>query len=182
MVQKKFPKLTNPTTTTISKLLERKDKIFKWEKFLFLTILVLFPSSVAKRFELPFAYIHGVLVDYLLPTVYLTEVLVLLLLFLTITRLAVSRDMKLKKFLPLSLLLVLVPSIFAGENIFSSVLRFTELLLWASFALWIRENINWERNRREIIGALSLGIGWVSLLALAQFVRQRSILGRWSMG
>ena len=44
--------------------------------FLFLFLL---PTQLGKHFFLPFSYILGVRVDYLAPTVYLTDIIILLL-------------------------------------------------------------------------------------------------------
>lgn len=177
-----FHKSTVPTTFTKKEKEKIGKKIFKGEKALFFLILVLFPNHLAKRYILSFAYVQGILVDYLLPTVSLTELLVISLFFFTTLRLLLTSRLKPKKLLPLLLLLPLLPSFLVSQSLLSSVFRFIEIALWGSFALWIKENISWEKDQQSVTKALSFGVCWVALLALAQFLVQRNIFGYWFLG
>lgn len=178
-----FHKLTTFTTlTTNGTNLEVGERFFKWEWTLFGLILVLFPANLAKHFELSSAYVYGVLVDYLLPKIHLTELLVLFLLVLTTFRLTTTRRLKVRFFLPLLFLLPFLPSLFAGGSFLPSFVRLAELALWGGFALWVKERVRWDRDWQSILRALSLGTCWVSLLALAQFLRQGNIFGYYFLG
>lgn len=48
-------------------------------KVLFFLFILLLPTQLGKHFFLPFSYLSGVRVDYLAPTIYLTDVIVFLL-------------------------------------------------------------------------------------------------------
>ena len=47
---------------------------------LFYLILFLLPANLAKHFPVASSYVSGILVDYLIPTVYLTDILIIILL------------------------------------------------------------------------------------------------------
>lgn len=145
---------------------------------LFYLLLILFPANLAKRFLLPQGYVLGLLSDYLVPALYLTEVVVFFLLLLTPWKKVRRRNLL---GLILLFLLSLLPSVFKGGLSIISVVRFLELSLWSFFALWIAENISW-RGRKRLFLLLGLGVSWVSLLALAQFCQQSSIFGYWFLG
>ncbi len=49
-------------------------------ELVFYTLLILLPVNLGAHFSADFSYIHGVLVDYYIPTVYLTDLLVIFLL------------------------------------------------------------------------------------------------------
>src|SRR3990167_5668102 len=48
-------------------------------KVLFFLFLILLPTQLGKHFFIPLSYLSGVRVDYLAPTVYLTDLIVFLL-------------------------------------------------------------------------------------------------------
>lgn len=146
-------------------------------RLLFYLALILFPANLAKHFLLPSGYILGLLVDYLTPAVYLTELFVFLLLLVNPwTRPKNFRFL----FLLLLFLFSLIPSVVVGSQLISLV-RFLEITLWLLFAFWIGENVRWE-ERGKIFLLLGLGVVWVSLLALGQFLLQRQFFGYWFLG
>lgn len=184
------------TSPTNGKGWSIRENFLKGEWLIFLFVLLLFPSNLAKHWEVSSAYIRGVLVDYLLPKIYLIELLIFLLLLLAIARMIRARQFRLKirsslRSNPFSRvrLKIILPLVFLfpfllsfGENLSLSFLRFSELLLWGGFSLWVREKINWERDHHLLMRILSLSVGWVSLLALFQFLRQETVFGYYFLG
>jgi len=170
------------TTTMSKKRTGLEGKLFAGEWVLFLLVLLCFPANLSKRFLMPSAYVRGVLVDYLLPTVYLTEILVLILLSLAVFRLIVAKQFQKQKLFFFFLPVVLLPSLFVSDNFLLSGFRFIELSLWVGFFFWVSKNVSWERDRKLINKALSLGVSWVALLSLAQFFAQRNIFGYLFLG
>lgn len=177
-----FHNSTMPTTTKSKKKVGLGDKLFVGERFLFLLILLCFPANLAKHFLMSSAYVRGVLVDYLLPTVYLTELLVLILLSLAVFRLIVARQLQKQILLFFFFPVVLLPSLFVSDNLLLSCFRFIELSLWIGFFFWVSKHVSWERDRKLISKMLSLGVSWVGLLSLAQFFAQRNIFGYLFLG
>jgi len=177
-------KLTLSTPSFLKK--ERsywKGMVFKGEWVIFFTILILFPSNLAKHLVLPSSYIQGILADYLLPKFYLTELLVFLLITLFSCRLWLTRSFgKRHLFLPFLLFLALFPSLGASGSISISALRLVELMLWLAFGVWVRENVDLKKDFLRIAKFLSFGVGWVSLLALVQFLLQRNVFPYYFLG
>ncbi|MDP1710319.1 MAG: hypothetical protein Q8L46_00030 [candidate division WWE3 bacterium] len=173
---------------------------------------------------MPESYVLGLLVDYLSPALYLTEILVALLLILSLRKFnrlipfpagirlgelqpseartaqgsrlpaeALAKAGAQRKvltgpprtlfFLSLLFWLSLLPSVWRGSTALAiiSLWRWGELALWLGFGVWVARFISWKKHARVVL-FLGLGVAWVSLLALAQFAVQHSILGYWFLG
>jgi hypothetical protein len=57
--------------------------------FLLYLLLLLLPTQFGKHFFFPFSYLNGIRVDYLAPTIYLTDILAFLLIVLNIKKIVV---------------------------------------------------------------------------------------------
>jgi hypothetical protein len=88
----------------------------QWNKLLMFLFLFLLPTQLGKHFFLPFSYILGVRVDYLAPTVYLTDIIILLL--AVINYRAVLKFFKNKKLL-FGLFLLLINVLFSRLPVIS---------------------------------------------------------------
>ncbi len=150
-------------------------------RLLFL-LLILFPANFSKHFILPSAYIRGVLVDYLTPAIYLTEVVLVLLLVMSFGRRIIERKFSKRCLSYLLWLAVFLPSLVFGRWAPISLFRFVEIALWSGFVFWVSNNIVWERDKRGLTKVLSFGVSWVSILAIAQFFTQRNIVGYYFLG
>jgi len=159
---------------------------------LFSFIILLFPNNLAKHFVLPQSYVLGLLIDYLSPAIYLTEILVALLLLLSLRRFLKHKlDQPRKTFLVLAgiFLVTLLPSVWHGSTSLTadggfsliSLWRWLEVALWLCFGFWVATFIS-EKGRKILFLLLAMAIGWVSLLALGQFLTQHSLLGYWFLG
>lgn len=126
---------------------------------------------------MPQSYVLGILVDYLIPKLYLTEILVLGILLLTPWQ-------KPKNWLfPTALgifLLTLLPSVWGASLLVVAISRFAQLTLWLAFAFWVSQNT--ALFKKELLTLLSLSVGGVVILALAQLHFQHSIFGYWALG
>jgi hypothetical protein len=151
---------------------------------LFSFIVLFFPNNLAKHFVLPQSYVLGLLVDYLSPAVYLTEILVALLLLLSIPhflhRKISPAPKKLLIFLGL-FLIALLPSVWQGSLDLIGIWRWLELALWAGFSFWVATFIS-AKGKKILFLLLGAAVVWVSLLALGQFLAQHSIFGYWFLG
>jgi len=189
VAKKLFHKSTFLTTLTNWKAPNIKKLFLTNELRAFSLLLAFFPANIAKRFVFPNAYIRGILVDYLIPTVYLEEVLVLLLLVLNLFRNMVSLR---KLFRALDLVcqtgplllfpLSLIPSVLSGGFSIVSLFRVAEIVLWVSFTLYLARNVRCREDRRRVVKMLSLATSWVSLLAIAQFLAQKNIFSYYFLG
>lgn len=157
---------------------------------IFLLILIIFPANLAKHFVLPESYVLGVLVDYLSPAIYLVEFLVVLLLLFSLSKFKpLIGPPRTLFFLSLVFWFSLLPSVWrgstslttSGEFSLVSLWRWGELALWLAFGVWAARFVSWKKYP-QVVSFLGIGVVWVSLLALAQFASQHSILGYWFLG
>ncbi len=152
----------------------------KFQKFVFFLILLFLPTQLGRHFWPRFSYVFGQRIDYLSPTVYLTDVLIGILFLLEIKKVYSFS----KKYFPAFLLfasLAVLLSLFwiyfqnqAPGLLLYNWIKFFEFLF---LALWVRKNV----KMGEVFLPLSLGVLGESLLAFGEFFHQRS-LGFWILG
>jgi len=143
------------------------EKINSW--FLFLFILLL-PTQLGRHFFFPFSYLSGVRVDYLAPTIFLTDILVVILIVLNIK--AVLRLFK-NKWVAAFLLLLAIGGLMAQspEIFFYRFLKIIELL--GVFAVFRYKKM----PLKTILNAFFWGALFETGLVLLQFIDKHSIQG-----
>ncbi len=145
---------------------------------LFYLILLLLPVNLAYHFLVPQSFVSGILVDYLIPTLYLTDLLILLLLalwFLSLPRRQAGRPL-------IIFMALLLPSILTASFWLPAAYKWLKLAELAGFAWWIKLNVDWQKQLPKITLALSGAIIIQSLLAISQWLKQGSIFGYWFLG
>ena len=165
-----------------------------WQTKLFYLIIFLIPTNLAKHFILPSSYVSGILVDYLIPTIYLTDILIITLLGLELQQVIFGKGPFLKRsfkagpywitrqLLPYAPFFLLLPSIIFASSPIPATYKYSKLILLALFSLWIKQNINFKKHLHQIINVLSLSVLFQSLLALTQWFKQSSIFGYYFFG
>lgn len=150
------------------------------QKFIFFLILLFLPTQLGRHFWPNFSYVWGQRIDYLSPTIYLTDVLIGILFLLelkTIYRFFKNRF----QVLFLSCFLVALLSYFwvyfQGQSLGLLFYKWVKLFELLFFVLWVRTNVKLE----EVLFLLSLGVLGEALLAFGEFLNQRS-LGFWILG
>lgn len=140
-----------------------RDFFIRLKGILFFVIILLLPFQFGKHFFLPFSYLFGVRVDYLAPTIYLTDLFIVFFILLHLKKLLpmVKKPLSLV-FLAILLLLIL----FSASSIVSLlyVLRILELLL---LSLSLKEYLKVNLNKKIHSVYLPLLIGAVIELSLA---------------
>lgn len=144
---------------------------------LFLLLLILLPVQAGKHFWPNWSFVHGIRVDYLSPTFFLTDVLVFLVLAFWFS----GKPRRLRKipgegkllffgsfgFLLLSVLLAARPGVALYK-----LLKLVELGL---FGFYVSRNLISEERFVLAIAVLTGAVAWSSLLAWAQFWFQSSL-------
>ena len=154
----------------------------KIENGLFFLILLFLPTQLGRHFWPSFSYILGIRTDYLSPTLYLTDVLILLLFGFFILNLQIKSftDLFKKRSFLFTNLIFLTLYIFLGI-IFSKsppaglygLLKLLEFVFFGIFtAFWINKN-----NVTKILFIFSSAILFESVLSIFQYLRQSSIGG-----
>jgi O-antigen ligase len=142
----------------------------KLEKFIFWALIFFLPTQLGKHFWPPFSFVFGIKIDYLSPTVYFTDILVLLLLVLSAGR-----------FRKYSGRLVLLIS-FVFLNIFFAQNRLLAAVKWLKVGEFIFLGwyvYSWRKLvlDKTLVWILAASILFVSFLGIGQFLAQRSIGG-----
>lgn len=144
---------------------------------LFLLILFL-PTQLGKHFWPSFSYIYSLRVDYLAPTLYFWD-LILIATFL-IWLFTKPQINKLALFILLIFLLSQVISLFNAINLGAGLFRFEQLILMSLFALLL-SSLNISKVIIPLNFTLIVSIIFESLLSIWQFLFSHS-LGLWGLG
>jgi len=165
------------------------QKINFLQNFLLFAVLLFLPFQLAKHFWPSFAFVSGQRVDYLSPTIYISDVLILLL-FLTILikfffRGQKTEDRKQKSVYtaisPYSVFCLLIFFLSLGiflskspMNGWYSLLKLSEFTFFA----WIVAKDH-EKIQNKLFYTFTIGIIVEGVLGILQFFNHRSINGLW---
>lgn len=155
----------------------------KLEILLFFLSLILLPTQLGKHFFPDFSYIFSLKIDYLSPTIYLWDLIVLALFSTWQGKGLILRKIYINQFALLLLLLFLltqIPSLFSSMNIGAGLFRLEQLFIAGLFGLYIASQKK-EFTLPFLKRALVLTVFIESVLAIFQFLFERS-LGFWILG
>jgi putative inorganic carbon (HCO3(-)) transporter len=148
---------------------------------LFYTLIFLLPLNLGKHFITENSYVSGFLVDYLVPTIYLVDLLILLLLIFWAISLR-KYDLKmidatLKPSINLLFLFVFVVflSVLGSVSIQSSLHYFFRLLLYVFLFIYVAYTLYRKRSFYIIFSLLSISVFLLAILGIAQWLNQSAI-------
>ncbi|MDP2874193.1 MAG: O-antigen ligase family protein [bacterium] len=145
-----------------------------WQKLIFWVLLLCLPLNLGKHWIFSFSYVRGLLVDYLVPVLYTTDI-PLVLLGLMAVRGRLGRLGRLGVFLAFLFFALLsglgapLPTVFWW--------RWTKLLFYVLFFFWVKEKFDWKKDFSKLFWVLLLPALGESLLAIWQWWQQFSIFG-----
>ncbi len=151
----------------------------KVKRSFFYLLLVFLPVQLGYHFFFDFSFISGIRSDYLAPTIYLTDIIIVFLIVLwfieKIKNLNFNTILKLK-FWPFWFFIVylLFNSLFVSLNHWVALYKFVKIL---EFFLLVIVIIGIRPNVVAVIFFLSIGIIYSGILAILQFVLGRSVGG-----
>ena len=161
--------------------MKTKEKLINLSQKLFLITVLIIPLNLGKHFITTHSYVWGLLVDYLIPTLYLQDVLVILTLVFWIlgggTKKIKDLNLLSRGYVQVAILFVFscLFSVFSAQRILPSLYFWVRLLLYFIFFVYILCEISVERNFFKILNTVSISVVFVSLLGIAQFVKQGSV-------
>lgn len=160
------------------------SKVLGLEGFVFGLTLLFLPVNLSKHFFFDFAYVGGILVDYLLPTVYLSDILVWALLGLWLFRILKGFPLHFNRLFAFSLGLVLVSglSVSLAINQPAAVYKWLKLLEYILFSFYVSRHVDLKSDFLAIVKLLSIGLLFESVLATLQWFKQSSIFGYYFLG
>jgi O-antigen ligase len=139
---------------------------------LFFLLLLLLPTQLGKHFFLPFSYLSGVRVDYLSPTLYLIDLVILALFFLNIK--SVIGFFKNKMFFYLIILLGFNIALAKNPALAAyGTMRIVELLVVVALMRPLIKTLSpmWVMGAFAASGVVELG------LSITQFIIKQSVQG-----
>ncbi len=154
----------------LNKLMWKKSSRRSFNNVLLFLFILFLPTQFGKHFFFPFSYLSGVRVDYLAPTLYLTDIIVGLLAVMNIKDVFVF--LKQKKILLLFVFLFI--NVLFSQSLFVSIYRYAkivEILIvgFIAYRNFLKENI-------MLIALFSSGIVQL-ILSVLQLLSKRSIQG-----
>jgi putative inorganic carbon (HCO3(-)) transporter len=150
------------------------------ERTLFSLLVVLLPAQIGKHFWPKEALVRGIRIDYLSPTLYATDVLIILLLVLWVKRLDLNQAIKSKAKGKIFLLKALA-FLAVLSNLFTSATPAVTLYSWLRVAELALFFFYLNSSPQKVINALKIflpiPIIYSSLIAIAQFIKRASVGG-----
>lgn len=149
----------------------------------FLLFILLLPTQISLHFWPDFAYVFGIRVDYLAPTIYLTDIVLSILLVLWVFSgfklgEAGSTLRSSAGVVTVSLLIYLFAnSLFVAQNQGAAFYKFSKILEYFWLFFYIFTNRQFIFSQRIFYDTLSLAVLYSSVIALAQFIFQKSLGG-----
>lgn len=152
---------------------------------LFKALIILLPLNLGKHFVASDAYVRGILVDYLIPTIYISDLLLLFLLLFWLLDVgyaglsyAFAKNRIASRLLFL-FLLTLSLSTLASINQFISFSYLLRTVLYVCLAFYVLANYQKTFRFRHIVMLLAYSVGFVSLLAIVQWYLQGSVFNNY---
>lgn len=147
-------------------------------KIFFLSLITLLPLNLGKHFEFPGAYVYGKLVDYLVPTLFVQDVLALLLLVaMILEKKKFSLQGPVKK-LAWLLIFVFLSAVFASRVLpsFWFVIR---IFLYSLVSVYVLSWVDFKKDIPLIQKILGIQLILISILAVAQFFLRGSVFNNY---
>ncbi|MBU0572638.1 O-antigen ligase family protein [Patescibacteria group bacterium] len=159
------------------------DLLKRLIKFTFQLLILLLPTQLALHFWPDWAYVYGFKIDYFSPTIYLTDILaILLFVFWTIQGFLrrTSQKRPYDKYIYLSAITILV--VFVGINIYLAKSPWVAIYKWAKVIEFLLIGLFVARAKDFDFGSwiakpLSFSLIAVSILAFVQFSLQETVGG-----
>ncbi len=156
-------------------------KGIKFHKIVFYICLFLLPINLGKHLIFKWSYVNGILIDYLIPTFYLVDAALIVLLLFWVFDFAASK----KVFTTLVFKISLVFLLSAGLSVIGSyrwqpsLYAFLRLILYFTFFLYIVVNFNFKRDFKAVLNILGFWVFILSLLGIAQWYKQGSVFNNY---
>jgi hypothetical protein len=165
----------------------KKQNVLKISKYLFLLLIFLIPVNLGKHFEIYSSYVNGVVIDYLIPTVYIQDILAFIILILWFIDGGLYRFIFSKnKFLERKEVIISILFIFSVFLSTLSSLRFlpsfyawSRLFFYFLLFLYSLSEIHVEDEFFNILGVVSISVTFLSILGILQFFNKGSVFNNY---
>ncbi len=158
-------------------------------KNIFFIILVLLPVNLGKHFIFKNSYVDGILVDYLVPTVFVQDLLIILMLVLwffenkALNKLKVFTKKvftKKKAFLFLiGYVLITSISVFVSKAPLISFLEYLRMFFYFLFSVYVVIEVEFAKEFKSILKFLVIGALVSCVFGFGQFLKQGSLFNNY---
>lgn len=148
-----------------------------FEKLLFYLLLLLLPTQLGRHFFFDFSLLSGIRNDYLAPTIYFTDLIVLLMFELVLFRKITRQELFNKKrnlFLLSVICYLLFNVFFVAGNKWVALYKFIKIIEFTALGVII---LRIKPRLESVVSILSLSLFYSSVLAVWQFIGQKSAGG-----
>lgn len=152
-----------------------QSRIILYERLVFSVLLLFLPANLGYHFVSKSSYVHGILSDYLIPTLYLQDILVVILLALSFPRWLPS---KIDKYLVWFLFCVFLSVTISGFLI-SSIAGYFRLVLSVAFMLYVKSTYVWKKDKYFFLTVIGIGVFIFSMWGLLQWCKQGSLFNNY---
>lgn len=158
----------------------------KTSKRIFYLLVLLLPMNLGKHFEILDSYVWGLLVDYLVPTIYVQDILVIGILFFWLLEKGIPKKETFIKFFNAKYIQVLIfflfsmlLSVFVSQRLIPSMYTFVRFFLYVGLFLYVVYEVKLERDFYKIVNLVSYGVIFLGILSIAQFLKQGSVFNNY---
>lgn len=155
------------------------SKILKLEEYLYLLFIFLISNQLGKHFWFSFSYIQGLRIDYLSPTFYLTDLIILILLFIQLFKINFKKiKLTTKRNLFIGVwLFILLSGIVLSISPLLGMYKIIKVFEFLLFGFYLVQKFSKKNLFKKTILTISVSLIFQSILVIAQFLKQSSIGG-----
>lgn len=165
----------------------KKEKLLGLSKHIFFLLIFLIPVNLGKHYEIFSSYVGGILIDYLVPTIFIQDILIFFVILLWIFSGGMKRlfSYKIELFgktevqISFLFLFSLLISTFISARFLPSFYAWLRIFLYFCLFIYTLVEINVEDNYFKILDILSISVFLVSLLSITQFLKQGSVFNNY---
>lgn len=152
-----------------------KKRLLIVEKLVFCLLVFLIPTQLAIHFWPSFAFVFGIRVDYLAPTIYLTDLLVFMLFVMWGVRDGASlvKFLKTKRTIVYTLLIFLFVNTVFSTNVWISFIRWGKVLEMFFLGLYVYTRKDFVKERLLIMAVFVSSV-FFSLIGILQFFQNKT--------
>lgn len=154
----------------------------KLHKALFFVFIFALPLNLAKRFIFSWSYADGILIDYLIPTLYATDILIALILFVWDIDILVNRPKySFKASVPLLFLSLLFFGILLSFSVsyYPSIYKIIRIMEMLLLFIYVGLNFDLVKGLENVSLAVCLSVLFESCIGFIQFIKRSSVFNNY---
>lgn len=158
----------------------------KIHKLLFYLLIIVLPLNLGKHYEIVDSYVSGILVDYLIPTIYIQDILVLFILIFWFFEILLKKKYKIADFLQNRIIQVSVLFLF---SVFLSVLvsgtpvlslfLWGKLFLYVVFFWYLIFEFDFKKDFKTVVYLFCIFTIFLGILGIFQFINQGAVFNNY---